>query len=353
MHEIDQVLATAIDKGATDIHLQVGLPPMYRVKKQLIAYDTHKLVADQVEKLVFAIMNDHQRKVFQERLDYDFSYGVPGLARFRVNVFKQRDTVAAALRRIPYEIPSADKLGLPKAVADLTRLKMGLVLVTGATGQGKSTTLASIIDKINQERKLHIVTLEDPIEYLFQHKNSIVVQRELGTDTISFASGLRAALREDPDVIFVGEMRDFQTMEAALIAAETGHLVFATLHTKTPAQSVDRIVDVFPPHQQAQVRVQLANVLDAVVTQQLLVRRDGAGLVLAVELLVANSAVRNLIREGKTFQIPSIIQTGASAGMITMEQSLKGLIDRGLVTYEEALEYAFDQREMARLTGRV
>ena len=352
MREIDLILRTAIDKNASDIHLQVGLPPVFRIQKKLVQFDRDPLAADQVEKLVFEIMTEHQKRLFQEKLDHDFSYGVPGLARFRVNVFRQRDTVAAALRRIPYDIPPVETLGLPPTVIELTRLRQGLVLVTGATGHGKSTTLASLLDRINQDRQVHIVTLEDPIEYLFQHKSSIVVQRELGTDSISFATGLRSALREDPDVILVGEMRDFHTIEAALTAAETGHLVFATLHTKTPAQGIDRVVDVFPPHQQQQVRVQLANVLHAIVTQQLLVRKDNEGLVLAIEMLLANPAIRNLIREAKTYQIQSILQTGQSAGMMTMKQSLKSLFDKGLITYEDAVQYAFDPRELARLMGR-
>jgi twitching motility protein PilT len=346
------ILSTAIERTATDIHLQAGLPPVYRIQKRLVQFDGDKLTSERVAELVFSIMNDHQQRMFEERLDYDFSYGVAGLARFRINIFRQRDSVAAAFRRLPYEIPSLESLGLPSAIHDLTKLKRGFVLVTGATGEGKSTTLASIIDRINEERQVHVVTLEDPIEYLFRHKNSIVVQRELGTDTMSFASALRAALREDPDVIFVGEMRDFQTIEAALTAAETGHLVFATLHTKTPAQGIDRIVDVFPPHQQQQVRVQLANVLHAIMTQQLLVSKDGQGLHVAAEVMQATPAVRNLIREAKTFQIATMIQTGSSQGMLTMEQSLKSLLDRGAITYEDALEHAFDAKELSRLTGR-
>ena len=352
VRDIDRILHTAIEKNATDIHLQAGLPPVFRVQKKLQQYDVDKLSADSVEKLVFDIMTDHQKRLFHEKLDHDFSYGVAGLARFRVNVFRQRDTVAAALRRIPFDIPPVESLGLPGQVIELTRLRQGLVLVTGATGQGKSTTLASLLDRVNQDRQVHIVTLEDPIEYLFQHKSSIVVQRELGTDSISFATGLRSALREDPDVILVGEMRDFHTIEAALTAAETGHLVFATLHTKTPAQGIDRVVDVFPPHQQQQVRVQLANVLHAIVTQQLLVRKDGDGLALAIEMLVANPAIRNLIREGKTYQIQSLLQTGQATGMMTMEQSLKGLYEKGVITYDDAVQHAFDARELARLTGR-
>jgi twitching motility protein PilT len=305
-----------------------------------------------MEELVFSLMTDQQKRIFREKLDYDFSCSVPGRARFRINAFRQRDSVAAAMRRIPFEIPSFESLGLPVGLAELTQLRRGFVLITGAAGHGKSTTLAALIDRINTERQLHVVTIEDPIEYLFVHKQSVVVQRELGTDVGSFAGGLRAVLREDPDVVFVGEMRDFQTIEAALTAAETGHLVFSTLHTKTPAQGIDRIVDVFPPHQQGQVRVQLANVLHAIVTQQLLVRKDGEGLVVAVEQLVASPAVRNLIREGKTFQMQSLIQTGSAAGMVTMEQSLKSLYERGLITYEDAVEHAFDAREFTRLMGR-
>jgi len=349
---IDEILHTAIALNATDIHIQAGLPPVYRVQKRLIQKGGVRLGPQETEELVLSLMTDQQKQIFREKLDHDFSCAVPGRGRFRVNVFRQRDSVAAALRRIPFEVPSLESLGLPASMADLAQLKRGFVLITGAAGHGKSTTIAALIDRINRERQLHVVTIEDPIEYLFLHKQSVVVQRELGADVGSFAGGLRAALREDPDVVFVGEMRDFQTIEAALTAAETGHLVFSTLHTKTAAQAIDRIVDVFPPHQQGQVRVQLANVLHAVVTQQLLVRKDGEGLVVAVEQLMANSAVCNLIRQGKTFQLPSLIQTGAAEGMVTMEQSLKSLHERGLVTYEEALEHAFDAREFARLMGR-
>ena len=352
MRPIDEILETAITLNATDIHLQAGLPPVYRVQKRLIQKGGTRLGPQEMEELVFSLMTDQQKRLFREKLDYDFSCSVPGRARFRVNAFRQRDSVAAAMRRIPFEIPSFESLGLPASLADLTQLRRGFVLITGAAGHGKSTTLAALIDRINTERQLHVVTIEDPIEYLFVHKQSVVVQRELGTDVGSFAGGLRAVLREDPDVVFVGEMRDFQTIEAALTAAETGHLVFSTLHTKTPAQGIDRIVDVFPPHQQSQVRVQLANVLHAIVTQQLLVRSDGAGLVVAVEQLVASPAVRNLIREGKTFQMQSLIQTGSAAGMVTMEQSLKSLYERGLITYEDALEHTFDAREFTRLMGR-
>jgi twitching motility protein PilT len=349
---LEDVLRLAIEMNATDIHVQVGLPPMFRVRGKLMPHASPALTAEQCEALVFSIMTEDQKKTFSERLDCDFSYGIPGLARFRINVFRQRGSVAAAFRRIPYQIPAIEQLGLPPNVLELTRLKRGLILVTGATGQGKSTTLASLLDRMNQERQLHIVTLEDPVEYLFDHKSSIVVQREVGIDTLSFASGLRACLREDPDVILVGEMRDVPTIESALTAAETGHLVFATLHTKTPAQGIDRIVDVFPPHQQQQARVQLANVLHAVITQQLLPRRDSDGIALAMEMLVITSAIRNLIREAKTFQIQSLLQTGASAGMLTMDNSLKALVDKGWISADDALESCFDPKEMARILGR-
>ena len=277
----------------------------------------------------------------------------PGVARFRVNAFRQRDTVAAALRRFPHDDPHAGVAWAARARwSSWCSSGAASCSFTGAAGQGKSTSLASLIDRINRDRQVHIVTLEDPIEYLFQHRKSVVVQRELGTDMLDFASALRAALREDPDVILVGEMRDFHTVEAALTAAETGHLVFATLHTQNSAQSIDRIVDVFPPHQQQQTRIQLSNVLHAVVTQQLILRGDGGGLTLAVEYLRVNAAIRNLIRDAKTFQIQSVLQTGVSAGMITMESSLKTLVDRGILSEDDAIENAFDAREMARLLGQ-
>jgi twitching motility protein PilT len=350
--KLEDVLRLAVEMNASDIHVQVGLPPMFRVRGKLVTHESDALTAEQCEALIFSIMLEDQKKTFGERLDFDFSYGVPGLARFRVNTFRQRGSVAAAFRPISYQIPAVEQLGLPLGVLDLVKLKRGFVLVTGATGQGKSTTLASLLDRMNQERQLHIVTLEDPVEYLFQHKASIVVQREVGIDTLSFASALRASLREDPDVILVGEMRDLPTIETAMTAAETGHLVFATLHTKTPAQGIDRIVDVFPPHQQQQVRVQLANVLHAVVTQQLIPRRDSEGIALATEMLMVSSAIRNLIREGKTFQIQSVLQTGASSGMLTMENSLKGLVEKGWISADDAIEHCFDPKEMARILGR-
>jgi len=350
--DIDSILRLAAKQEASDVHLQAGLPPVLRAQRRLFPLPDGPLAPEVIERLVLEIMTEAQRQRFRERLEFDFSYGIAGVARFRVNVFRQRGTVAAAFRRFPDDVPPLDSLGLPHAVMELTRLRRGFVLITGAAGQGKSTTLASLIDRINTERAAHIITLEDPIEYLFRSRQSVVAQRELGADMLSFDAALRAALREDPDVLLVGEMRDLPTIEAALAAAETGHLVFATLHTRNAAQSVDRIVDVFPTHQQQQTRVQLANTLSAVVTQQLLVRRDGAGLTLATEVLLANAAVRNLIREAKTFQIQTAVQTGVAAGMVTMEASLRGLWERGLISSEDAMEHALDQHEMARLLGR-
>jgi twitching motility protein PilT len=350
--QLDEILRVAISRKASDVHLQVGLPPVLRVLTELEPLDSGNLSPEEIETLVFSIMSESQKKLFHERLEYDFSYGMTGEARFRVNVFRQRDSVAAAFRRFPPEVPTPEALGLPPQVIDLATLKRGFVLFTGAAGQGKSTSLGALIDRINRDRRVHIITLEDPIEYEFQHRSSVVVQRELGNDMLNFATALRATLREDPDVILVGEMRDYHTMEAALIAAETGHLVFATLHTHNAAQSIDRIVDIFPPHQQQQTRLQLANVLHAVVSQQLMLRRDRPGLWLAVEFLLVNPAIRNLIRDAKTYQIQSVLQTGVAAGMITMESSLKGAHERGIIGAEDALEHAFDPREMARLLGR-
>jgi twitching motility protein PilT len=349
--ELDDILRIAAKRSASDVHLQVGLPPVLRIQSRLVPVDSAVLDAEATERLTFSIMSEPQKQHFRERLDVDFSYALPGVSRFRVNVFTQRDSVAAAFRLIPHEIPAPEMLGLPSPVIELAQLRRGFVLFTGAAGQGKSTSLAALLDRINRERAVHIITLEDPIEYVFQHRRSVVVQRELGNDMLDFASALRVTLREDPDVVLVGEMRDFHTVEAALMAAETGHLVFATLHTHSASQSIDRIVDVFPPTQQSQTRVQLASVLQAVVTQQLIFRKDGSGLCLAVEFLRVNPAIRNLIREAKSHEIQSVIQTGVAAGMVTMEGSLKGLVDRGLITEEDAMDRAFDRREMGRLLG--
>ncbi len=352
MIKLNDLLVLSAKKEASDIHLTAGLPPVLRIHKRLVYVGEEKLTQENIAEMIFSIMRDRQKKLFYEKREYDFSYGVKGVARFRINVFYQRGSIAAAFRRIPFEIPPLDSLGVPEIAHTLVNLERGLVLVTGPTGHGKSTTLASIIEEINKGKSKHIVTIEDPIEYLFQHKSSVIVQRELGTDTLSFPGALRAVLREDPDVILVGEMRDLDTIATALTAAETGHLVFATLHTNSAAQSIDRIVDVFPPHQQEQVKTQLAGVLVAILSQQLIPHTDGSGLVLATEVLVATPAIRNLIREGKTHMILSAIQTGSNIGMQTMEQSLERLVRNNLISYEDGLRYAFNPESFRRLMGR-
>jgi len=334
MVDIETILRTAVAAEASDVHLTVGLPPVFRIYGELqVQEGWESLTPDMVSELVRLITGE-KWELFHKTGEIDLAYSLPGVSRFRVNVFHQRGSVGAAIRIIPRNIPDLEALMLPPVVAELSRLDHGLVLVTGPTGSGKTTTLAAMIDKINRERSCHILTLEDPIEYLHQHRRSIVNQREISSDTLTFASALRAALRQDPDVILVGEMRDLETIATAITAAETGHLVLATLHTSSAIQSVDRIIDVFPPHQQGQVRVQLADTLAGVITQQLLPRADRKGRVAAVEVLVATSAVKNLIREGKTHQIISSMQTGARYGMQTMEMALRQLIKNGLLNPE-------------------
>ncbi len=334
MH-IDQILAAAVEEKASDIHITVALPPMFRINGVLVAMDgAEKLGPDDTKRLVYQMFTERQKEPFEERGELDFSYGVASLGRFRVNAYKQRGSICAALRVIPTQVPDAKTLGLPETISQLTKKHQGMILVTGPTGSGKSTTLASMIDTINRERDCHIITLEDPIEYLHRHCQSIINQREIGLDSRSFASALKASLRQDPDVILVGELRDLETISTALTAAETGHLVLATLHTNNAVGTVDRIVDVFPPHQQAQIRLQLATVLEAVIAQQLLPRVDGKGRVAAFEILLATPAIRNLIREGKTHQIMSLIQTGARIGMKSFDMAYKELLAKGLVSRE-------------------
>lgn len=352
MNNINEILQLSIKHSASDIHFTVGLPPIFRINKELVYVGTDTLTPEDISEMMYSIMTDKQKEIFKEKLEFDFSYGLKGLARFRVNIFMQRGSVAAAFRRIPFDVPPLDSLGVPQIAHSIIEQERGFVLVTGPTGHGKSTTLASMIDEINSKFSKHIVTIEDPIEYLFRHKKSVVVQRELGTDTLSFPSALRAVLREDPDVILVGEMRDLDTISTALTAAETGHLVFATLHTNSAAQSIDRIVDVFPPYQQEQVKMQLSSVLLAILSQQLIQNKDKNGLVLASEVLLATPAVRNLIREGKTHMIPSIIQTSSTVGMQTMEQSLKDLVLKGMITYDDGLRYAFNRDNFIHLMER-
>ncbi|WP_461365764.1 type IV pilus twitching motility protein PilT [Candidatus Darwinibacter acetoxidans] len=327
-----QLLEIAIDQDASDLHLSPGVPPFLRVYGSLTPISGFSpLRPVQIEELARQITDQHYWQIFEARGEVDFSYGAPGLGRFRCSLFRQRGSPAMALRVIKGSIKSISELGLPPVLEDLCTKRDGLVLVTGPTGSGKSTTLAAMIDLINKSRRGVIITLEDPIEYLHSHKNCIVNQREVGTDTDSFASGLRAALRADPDVILVGEMRDLETIATALTAAETGHLVLSTLHTRGAAKTIDRIIDVFPPQNQQQIRIQLASVLEAVISQLLISRKDGKGMVPAVEVMLGTPAIRNMIREAKTHQIPSMIETGTRFGMQTMEAALDSLVRGGLV----------------------
>lgn len=342
MYDLSEILIHSVECRASDIHLSVGRAPNYRIDGVLHTEGEEKLKPDDVKNLIMPLLDERHKRELEESGQTDFAHAIPGVGRFRVNVFKQRGTLASVMRALPFEIPEPDKLGIPPEVVAVTEKKRGLVLVTGPTGSGKSTTLASLIQVINRTRADHIITLEDPIEYLHKHDKSIVNQREIGSDTENYAKALRAALREDPDVILVGEMRDLETISTAITAAETGHLVLSTLHTIGADKTVDRIIDVFPPDQQQQVRIQLAAVLECVVSQQLLKRSDGQGRVAALEVLFANNAVRNLIREGKTFQIASIIQTSKRFGMQMMDDALYDLYMQRMVDGETVISYAQD-----------
>ena len=345
-----ELLQEGVRRKASDLHITVGVSPIFRIDGDLVASGHPKLLPADTERLLAEIATAEQREKFGQMGELDMSYALPGVSRFRVNAFRQRGATALVLRVVAENVPTFEQLRLPDVLKTLAGKTRGLVLVTGPTGSGKSTTLAAMINLINEKRSCHIITLEDPIEYLHRHNRSIVNQREVNSDTRSFANGLRAALREDPDVILVGEMRDMETISIAITAAETGHLVFATLHTSDAAQTVDRIIDVFPPFQQQQVRIQLSMTLQGIVAQQLLPRIDGRGRVAAMEILVANPAIRNLIREGKSHQILSVIQTGAKAGMQSMDMSLRELSRKGMVTFEEALMRASDPDTFMRLT---
>jgi twitching motility protein PilT len=350
--QINDLLSLVLDRGASDLHITAGSHPVVRVHGSLVRLDEYpKLMPDQIRRMVYGILAQKQRERLEADLELDISYSLPGKARFRVNVYFQRDAIGAAFRMIPFEIKTIESLGLPVRIADLGRLPRGLVLVTGPTGSGKSTTLASLVDVVNTERPCHIMTVEDPIEFLHRHKLAVVNQRELGQDTHSFGSALKHVLRQDPDVILVGEMRDLETISTALTAAETGHLVFATLHTQDAPQSMDRIIDVFPPHQQQQVRVQLGATIQAVVTQQLVPTLDGLGRAVACEILIATPAVRNLVREAKIHQIYSAMQAGGRFGMQTMDMSLAALVRDGKVTMEAAVERCHDEEDLRRLVG--
>jgi twitching motility protein PilT len=339
-----------VEQRASDVHISPGLPPAMRINGRVRPIEGFaRLEPQDTREIVYSVLNDSQRKRFENERQLDFSYAIPGVARFRVNVFFQRGAISAAFRLVPSEIKSLEELGLPAPVTEFTRKPRGFVLVTGPTGSGKSTTLASMVDLINRDREEHILTIEDPIEFLHRHKKCIVNQREIGSDATDFATALRAALREDPDVILVGEMRDLETISTALTAAETGHLVFATLHTQSTAQTVDRIIDVFPPHQQQQVRMQLSIALQGIITQQLLETADGSTRVCASEILIPTPAIRNLIREGKTHQIYSALQTSGALGMQTMDSHLAQLVRKGAITRKLAEQRASVPEEFKRL----
>jgi twitching motility protein PilT len=351
---VTELLEIVLERGASDLHLTAGAPPTIRVHGDLIRLVDYPILSPRaLQGMIYAILPQKMRERLEQELELDMSYALPGKARFRVNVYYQRDSLGAAFRLIPYEIKSVESLGLPSVVADLARYPRGFVVVTGPTGSGKSTSLAGMVDIVNRERSAHIMTVEDPIEFLHKHQQCIVNQREVGADTHSFAQALKHVLRQDPDVILVGEMRDLETISTAITAAETGHLVFATLHTQDAPQTIDRIIDVFPPHQQQQVRVQLATTLQGVVTQQLLQAVDGRSRAVACEVLICTPAVRNLIREGKVHQIYSIMQAGGRFGMQTMDQALANLVKEGKVTQQLAYERSHDPEELNRLIGDV
>lgn len=347
--KIESLLEECIKRKASDLHLQYGLPPILRIDGTLTPIaGNNPLKEETVKSLVFATLDEEQQKILMQDKEFDYSFAFGDIARFRVNAFHERGKLAAAFRLIPNQIRSINDLGMPAIVETFAEYPRGLVLVTGPTGSGKSTTLAALIDKINREKSVHIITIEDPIEFTHKSQRSVIAQREVHYDTFSFAAALRSALREDPDVVLIGEMRDLETIQAAITIAETGHLVFATLHTNSAAQSIDRMIDVFPAHQQPQVRTQLSNMLMAICSQRL-VPAIGGGRVVAAEIMVANSAIRALIRDGKTHQLDTAIQTGADQGMQTMDRTLAKLVQTGVITYDSAREFAVDINELNRL----
>ncbi len=353
MPHIDDLLRLMLQRGGSDLHITVGSPPGIRQRGELLPIENMKpLTPRDTMEMIFSLLSEEQRRRFETELELDFAYSIPGVSRFRANVFQQRNSIGAVFRVIPIKIPTMDELALPKVCRFLADRPRGLVLVTGPTGSGKSTTLAAMIDHINETRSLHIITLEDPIEFMHRNKKSFVNQREVGEDTHSFAAALKRVLRQDPDVILVGEMRDLETISAAITAAETGHLVLATLHTTGGPETVDRIIDVFPPHQQQQVRMQLSNTLEGVLSQVLLRSTDGRSRILAMEIMLGIPAISNLIREGKTHQMETIIQGGAQLGMQTLDQHLKILLTQGKITFEEAIGKAKSPRELADMVGR-
>src|SRR5689334_945823 len=352
MPSIEAFLREMVERGASDLHLTTTSPPMIRLHGELTAIAHPPLTASDTKNLTYSLLTEGQKKRFEEESELDFSFGIRGVARFRGNMYNQKGCVGGAFRTIPHQTPQLNQLGLPPAVIDMTKLPRGLVLVTGPTGSGKSTTLAAMIDKINRERKEHIVSVEDPIEFVHEHKGCLVNQREVFADTNGFAQALKHVLRQDPDIVLIGEMRDLETIEAALVVAETGHLVFSTLHTNCAVQTINRVIDVFPPHQQAQVRAQLSLVLQGVISQQLVPRKDGKGRCLAAEIMIPNAAIRNLIREEKIHQIYSQMQVGQTKfGMQTLSQSLVELVQRNLISTDEALAHATELDELRNMLG--
>ncbi|KPK78304.1 MAG: hypothetical protein AMS25_16125 [Gemmatimonas sp. SM23_52] len=347
-YSLDEILTLAAERQASDVHITANLPPMMRVDGRLRPMKFERVEPRDCQRLIYGILTDHQISTFEEKHELDFSHGIAKVGRFRVNVFMQRGSLAAAFRLIPRRIPALEELGLPASVKKLASRTSGLILVTGPTGSGKSTSLAAIVDHINRTRDCHVITIEDPIEYLHRHQQAMVNQRELGSDTYTWAEALRSALREDPDVVLIGEMRDLDTIDTALKIAETGHLVLGTLHTRNAPQSVDRLIDVFPPHHQEQIRVLLASTLEAVIAQQLLPKISSIGRVLATEILVVTAGIRNLIREGKTHQIYALMETGGEEGMRTLDRALASLVRQGVVAENEALARAVDQDNFRR-----
>lgn len=350
---VDDLLRLMLQRGGSDLHLTVGSPPGIRQRGEIVPVENMRpLTPRDTMEMILSLLSEEQRRRFEIELELDFAYSIPGVSRFRANVFQQRNSMGAVFRVIPIQIPTLEQLGLPKVCKFLAERPRGLVLVTGPTGSGKSTTLAAMLDHINENRSLHIITMEDPIEFMHRNKKAFVNQREIGEDTHSFSSALKRVLRQDPDVILVGEMRDLETISAAITAAETGHLVLATLHTTGGPETVDRVIDVFPPHQQQQVRMQLSTTLEGVLSQVLLRSTDGRSRVLAMEIMLGIPAISNLIREGKTHQMETIIQGGAQLGMQTLDQHLKNLLTAGKVTFEEAVGKAKNPRELANMVGR-
>jgi twitching motility protein PilT len=347
-YSLDELLAMAAERQASDVHLTANLPPMLRIDGHLRPMNFDRMEPSQGQRLIYSILTDHQISEFEQKHELDFSHGIAKVGRFRVNVYMQRGSVGAAFRLIPRRIPTFEQLGLPVVVRKLAGRTSGLILITGPTGSGKSTTLAAILDHINQTRDCHVITIEDPIEYLHRHQRAMINQRELGSDTFGWAAALRSALREDPDVVLIGEMRDLETIDNALKIAETGHLVLGTLHTRNAPQSIDRIIDVFPPHQQEQIRVLLASSLEAVIAQQLLPKISGVGRMAAVEVMIVTTGIRNLIREGKTHQIYSMVETGGEEGMQTMDHALAQLTRSGQVAENEAVARSIDQDNFRR-----